>query len=121
MVFLKRSVYFKDRGTLRHEPIPTKPRFRSVPDVVVLNSRFRFLRNCSLSTNVFQGASFGIGTCLRWGVGCSTLSVRSGFYYSFLIAANGLSFIALRAGKNPEMIPINTAKPKAARASHGGI
>ncbi len=40
--------------------IPTKPRSRSVPDVAVLNSRFRFLRNCSLSTNVFQGASFGI-------------------------------------------------------------
>ena len=42
-------------------PIPTKPRSRSVPDVMVLNSPFRFLRNRSLSANVFQGASFGIG------------------------------------------------------------
>ncbi len=42
-------------------PIPTKPRSRSVPDVVVLNSQPRFLRFCLLSANVFQGASFGIG------------------------------------------------------------
>ncbi len=41
------------------EVVPTKPLSRSVPDVVVLNSLFRFLRNRSLSTNVFQGASFG--------------------------------------------------------------
>ena len=41
--------------------IPTKPRSRSVPDVAVLNSPFRFLRNCSLSADVFQGVSFGIG------------------------------------------------------------
>ncbi len=53
-------------GTLRQGSIPTKPRFRSVPDVVVLNSRFRFPRNCSLSANVFQGASYGILPCLRW-------------------------------------------------------
>ena len=45
-------------------PIPTKPRSRSVPDVAVLNSQPRFLRSCSLSTNVFQGASFGIH-CLQ--------------------------------------------------------
>ena len=44
--------------------IPTKPRFRSVPDVAVLNSPFRFLRNSSLSTDVFQGASFGIVSSL---------------------------------------------------------
>ena len=39
--------------------IPTKPRSRSVPDVTVLNSQSPN-GNCSLSTNVFQGASFGI-------------------------------------------------------------
>lgn len=42
-------------------------------------------------------------------------------YYSFLIAANGLSFIALSAGRKPEIMPINTAKPSAAKASQGGI
>ena len=47
------------------EVVPTKPRSRSVPDVAVLNSLFRFLRNRSLSTNVFQGASFGIGAYLK--------------------------------------------------------
>jgi len=52
-------------GTLRQGSIPPKPRFRSVPDVAVLNSRFRFLRNCSLSADVFQGASYGILPCLR--------------------------------------------------------
>ena len=50
---------------LRQGTIPTKPRFRSVPDVMVLNSPFRFLRNCLLSTNVFQGASYGIVPCLK--------------------------------------------------------
>ena len=44
--------------------IPTKPRFRSVPDVTVLNSQPRFLRNCSLSADVFQGVSFGIASFL---------------------------------------------------------
>ena len=31
-----------------------------------------FLRVCSLSADVFQGASFGIRPCLRWLVGSST-------------------------------------------------
>ena len=31
--------YILTRGTLRQKPIPTKPRSRSVPDVVVLNSQ----------------------------------------------------------------------------------
>ncbi len=56
---------FVVKGALRQGSIPTKPRFRSVPDVAVLNSLFRFLRNCLLSTDVFQGASFGILPCLR--------------------------------------------------------
>ena len=52
-------------GSRRQKNIPAKPRFRSVPDVMVLNSQPRSLRNCLLSTNVFQGASFGIGVCRR--------------------------------------------------------
>ncbi len=52
------------KGALRQAPIPTKPRSRSVPDVAVLNSQPPN-GNCLLSTNVFQGASFGIGACLR--------------------------------------------------------
>ena len=54
-IFLKNHA----KGSRRKERFPTKPRSRSVPDVAVLNSPFRFLRNRSLSTNVFQGASFG--------------------------------------------------------------
>ena len=40
-------------------PIPTKPRSRSVPDVMVLSAQP--IKGCLLSANVFQGASFGIG------------------------------------------------------------
>ena len=50
-------------GSHRQKDIPCQTRFRSVPDVTVLNSPFRFLRNCSLSADVFQGASFGIVSC----------------------------------------------------------
>ncbi len=62
---------FNERFAPTRIPIPTKPRFRSVPDVAVLNSLFRFLRNGSLSADVFQGASFGIGIL----VGASLLAV----------------------------------------------
>ncbi len=56
----------QQKGTLRQGRIPSKPRSRSVPDVAVLNSQPRFSRNCLLSTNVFQGASYGIRPFLRW-------------------------------------------------------
>ena len=58
------QIYIDIKGSLRQESIPTKPRFRSVPDVAVLNSLFR-LRNGSLSSDVFQRASFGIIPRLR--------------------------------------------------------
>ncbi len=62
-VFLGGGMDRKSR--LRQGSIPAKPRFRSVPDAAVLNSQLRFLRNCSLSASVFQGASFGIFPCLK--------------------------------------------------------
>ncbi len=34
-----RSAYFKVKGSLRKDIFPTKPRFRSVPNVMVLNSQ----------------------------------------------------------------------------------
>ena len=37
------------------------------------------------------------------------------------IAASGLSFMARSAGKNPAAMPISTAKPTEAAASHSGI
>ncbi len=43
---------FKNKGSLWQGSIPAKPRFHSVPDVAVLNSLFRFLRNCLLSADV---------------------------------------------------------------------
>ncbi len=59
------SVLFdgKTKGTLQQRSIPAKPRFRSVPDVAVLNSPFVTER--SLSADVFQGASYGILLCFR--------------------------------------------------------
>ena len=61
-----------------------------------LNSRFRFLRNCSLSANVFQGASFGILPCLRSFVdGSREIRVRTYIMYSKfvdLIKVSGLYF-----------------------------
>ena len=41
--------------------------------------------------------------------------------YSFLIAASGLNFIALSAGKYPATIPINIANAMEAITSQGGI
>ncbi len=62
-------VFLKVKGALRQGSIPAKPRFRSVPDVTVLNSPNLWVR--SLSANVFQGASFAILPCLRSFTGCS--------------------------------------------------
>ena len=45
----------------------------------------------------------------------------SEIFYSFLMAASGLSRIALSAGKYPAAIPTRTANPSAANASQGGI
>ncbi len=64
---------FKNKGSLWQGSIPAKPRFHSVPDVAVLNSLFRFLRNCLLSADVFQGASYGILLCLRSFMACSNV------------------------------------------------
>ena len=47
------------RFTQGEIPIPTKPRSRSVPDVMVLSAQP--IKGWLLSANVFQGASFGIG------------------------------------------------------------
>lgn len=41
--------------------------------------------------------------------------------YSFRMAASGLSFMALSAGKKPAAMPMNTAKASDAAASHNGI
>ena len=41
--------------------------------------------------------------------------------YSFRIAANGLNFVALCAGKNPAIIPIKVANTIASKDSHRGI
>ena len=41
--------------------------------------------------------------------------------YSFLMAARGLNFMALVAGRNPAAIPTNTSKQSAAAFSHNGI
>ena len=51
------------KGSLQKDPIPTKPRSRSVPDVMVLSAQP--FSGCLLSANVFQGVSFGIGSFLR--------------------------------------------------------
>ncbi len=63
LIFMAFKIYLGDvEFPHRQTPIPTKSRSRSVPDVVVLNSLNLWVR--SLSTNVFQGTSFGIGVCL---------------------------------------------------------
>lgn len=49
----------------------------------------------------------------------NTLYIR--ISYSFLIAANGLSFIALLAGKNPATMPTSIAKPMDRSASQKGM
>ena len=41
--------------------------------------------------------------------------------YSFLIAARGLNFMALKEGKKPATIPTKTANTSDTSASHGGI
>lgn len=41
--------------------------------------------------------------------------------YSFLIAASGLSFIALLAGKNPATIPTSMANPMDRSANQKGM
>ena len=51
------------KGRLRQGSIPTKPRFRSVPDVAVLSAQTFTV--CLLSADVFQGASYGILPCLK--------------------------------------------------------
>ena len=50
-------------------------------------------------------------------------AIKAPFYinYSFLIAANGLSFMALNEGINPAIIPITTAKTIADGDNHNGI
>ncbi len=55
------SVYLGIKGSLRQGSIPSKPRSRSVPDVMVLNSQP--LSGLLINTNVFQGASYGIFPC----------------------------------------------------------
>ena len=55
-------VGFIGKGAQKQGSIPAKLCFRSVPDVMVLNSLFVIER--SLSADVFQGASYGILPCL---------------------------------------------------------
>jgi hypothetical protein len=59
------------KGSHMRKNIPSQPRSRSVPDVAVLNSLFRFLRNCSLSADVFQGAVWGYFFLICYFIGCS--------------------------------------------------
>ena len=61
----------EEKGALRQESIPAKPRFRSVPDVAVLSAQT--IKVCLLSADVFQGASYGILSCLRLLIGGSRL------------------------------------------------
>ena len=53
---------------------------------------------------------------------CDNVHIENKYQsYSFLIAANGLNFIALSAGKYPATIPISIANAMEAITSQGGI
>jgi hypothetical protein len=69
-------IHFDERFAQDGLPIPTKPRSRSVPDVAVLSAQP--FSGCLLSADVFQGASFGIGSPF-----CASLSNKQVYMLVF--------------------------------------